>query len=331
MAAVAASMTQVVGTMAAPAAVRTATAPISTANYFPTPLPDRIACSDATSDAGDSVVDIAWASAGPGMTYLVRVTRADTGDPITATVTEETSFRYRGQGAGATDRVSVSTVNTASGPTDETRVRSSGSVSHLVSVESDVATRCSGGPLYDDPNQPWENQAEWTPPAAAGAPAPEAEAAADHYPESTSAAEAADAADAPAPGDAGESSTTSPSPTSAAPTPALPTTTAAPAPSTSTPAGSPSPTSTASADDAPAAGEPATRAVLGGDPITVGEVQVRLDEINGEPHVIVAADGSRVCTAAVPGATAIENVGGVLTVTGGGPDRTVDTATCEVT
>lgn len=348
--AVAASLTQVVGTMAAPVAVRTATLPISTANYFPTPLPAWISCFHDTSPFGYSLVEISWGSAGPGMKYHVRVWRGDNSSNIVhSSFTTGTTFRYRGESTAVSDRVAISTVNIASGGTDETRVRSSGAVSHTVYVVSRLTTRCSGEPRYDMPNQPWENQEAWTPPATGftAAPAPlrmlialaeegETDVLAEPMPTDAPVGELADATPITTPTTEGSPEPTSPlepgttissvipPPTSGGESPASGETTTTGSPgSTPAPDEGPAGTSTSAVSSAPSAG-------IGDGPISIGTAEARLDEVDGEPQVIVSAGGVQVCTVTVPGATTIEESGGSVKVTGDGRERYVDIDDCEI-
>ncbi|MFN3600809.1 MAG: hypothetical protein ACK4UY_05405 [Dietzia sp.] len=71
-------------------------------------------------------------------------------------------------------------------------------------------------------------------------------------------------------------------------------------------------------------------ATLGNDPIAVGMFRVRLDLVDGSPHVIVTSDGTQLCTVAMPGATAIAESKGMVEVTGGDQARIVDPSTCEI-
>ena len=71
---VAASMSQSVDTLAASPEVRTAKVDVVSQNYFPTPLPSSISCSEKAWFPGRDVV-ISWSSAGQGMKYLVRIIR----------------------------------------------------------------------------------------------------------------------------------------------------------------------------------------------------------------------------------------------------------------
>ncbi|MGX1770233.1 hypothetical protein ACWIE7_18370 [Dietzia sp. NPDC055343] len=73
------------------------------------------------------------------------------------------------------------------------------------------------------------------------------------------------------------------------------------------------------------------RANVGDEPINVGTAFARLDEVEGQPRLVVSAlSGAEVCTADVPGATRIVSTGGKLTVTVDGRTRNVDLATCEI-
>lgn len=358
---VAGSATQVVTTMSAPDAVRTATQNVSTANYFPAPLPDWISCYHDTAPFGYSLAEISWASAGPGMKYHVTILRGDNlQEFVQSFYTDATTFRYRGATTTASDRVIVSTVNIASGSTDATRVRSSGAVSHTVYIASRLTTRCSGTPYYDMPNQPWENQMAWTPGVAGASPragrmfismADELDSGAlaealpaqkdpgtltdvpppELIPDGSEAGDPATSSDPDADPDSGGSSTPREPEDPGAGNGAAPGDDAAPGdaaePPPSDPAVPPDEEPGGSTDPTDA---PRATAALGAGPITVGAVEARLEDVDGQPEVTVTSGDVEVCTAAVPGATAIENSGGALIVTGSGPYRVVDTATCEL-
>ena len=172
---VAASMFQAADTLAAPDEVRQAKAGIATQNYFPTPLPDSISCSNDGVFLGNYAV-ISWTSAGAGMKYLVRIIR-DNDDSKPANIIDEfftvgTSHRFRTSATNKSDRVRIHTVNIASGETDSERAISTGYVSHTVHVPTVTYTNCSGGPRYDAPNADWENQYDWNPDAIAFAAEP---------------------------------------------------------------------------------------------------------------------------------------------------------------
>lgn len=319
----AASMTQVVGTMANPAAVRTATIPASTANYFPTPLPDSISCADDENGLTGALVS--WPSAGPEMSYRVQVWD---GTILAQTAyTDQTSFRPDGL-ANLTYRVAVSTVNTTSGTNDDDRVVSTGSRSHDITLVTNRVTQCVAGSQALTPNQPWENDANWTPP-----PAPEP---AEAQGEANSEAEAEAETGSPEP-DSGAASPTGEEPTETAG--AEPSSTSVPPSTTATSTTSPTTTDSTSTESASPADplpddsttETRQEAALGDDPIAVGTFQVRLDLADGVPHVIVATGGTQVCTVAVPGATAIAESKGTVEVTGGDQTEVVDPATCTVT
>lgn len=354
---VAASMTQVAGTLAAPVAVRTAKLGVATANYFPTPLPTSISC--RTNTSGDTGAIISWASAGVGMRYRVLVLRGNSSNDVQRDFyTSALSYRYTADGI-ASDRVRVYTVNTSSGNTSAEWVTSSGFVSHTTYSTSSAVTRCSGDPRYDSPNQTWENQRDWTPeastfafqpeasmsttlmdtlnsdevleplpeavelPAVPSAPASDSETSIQTGTTSsptTSAAPSAPKSTPPA------TSATTSKPTSAtrSTTPDLTSTTAATT-RTSSPSASAPPSSTT------ATTAPPRRAGVGDGPIAVGTQYARLDEVDGQPLlVITTGGGGKVCTVEVPGATRIDSAAGELTVTVAGRTRSVDTATCAI-
>jgi len=63
----------------------------------------------------------------------------------------------------------------------------------------------------------------------------------------------------------------------------------------------------------------------------VGTNFARLDEVDGQPQLVVSTSGgTQVCTADLPGATRIPSAAGRLTVTVDGRTRTVDAATCAI-
>lgn len=161
---VAASMSQSVDTLAASPEVRTAKVDVVSQNYFPTPLPSSISCSEKAWFPGRDVV-ISWSSAGQGMKYLVRIIRdnddSKPGNIINEFFTDSTSHQFHTNATNKSDRVRIHTVNVASGNTDATRVVSTGYVSHTVHVSTVTITYCSGSPRYDAPNQDWENQYAW--------------------------------------------------------------------------------------------------------------------------------------------------------------------------
>lgn len=392
---VAASMTQVVGTLAAPDEVRTAKLGTSSENYFPTPLATNISCV-TTGSPGLRYANVSWNApvTPPGETpiaYKYRVTWSlDANSPKYTFDTSNTStgkFRvYDKLGPGSiakSYRIFIQTINP-----DNSAVLSSGSVSWTVYSYSTESTYCTGDAGFQDNNEPWENQRAWGPTMESFAGGPgspmfttlmdtlNSEEMLEPLPEDAELANLDAAAAKPAPTSEAkptesETGTTGPSPTSpsaeAAPSTeaedgstenstSSSTRTAPSTPRTST-SGTTKPavtatssravpaatkvtvsaTRTTTADPQPTTAPPATttaptvRAGVGDDPIAVGANFARLDEADGQPHlVITTAGGAQVCTANLPGATRITSAAGELTITVDGRTHTVDTGTCAI-
>lgn len=166
----AASMTQVAGTLAEPDAQRTATLSTSSENYFPTPLATNISCV-TTGLAGFRYANVSWnAPVTPQgetpIAYKYRVTWSlDANSPKHTFDTSNTStgeFRISDKlSSGRTDksyRIFIQTINP-----DNSAVLSSGSVSWTVHSATIWDTYCTGDVGFQDNNEPWENQRAWDP------------------------------------------------------------------------------------------------------------------------------------------------------------------------
>lgn len=369
---IAASMTQVAGTLAAPDELRTAKLGTSTQNYFPTPLVGSISCS--TSGAvGFREANVSWTAppAGDSPTgYRYRVSRyRSNGDFVTSSETSSLSTgKFRIGGTIRTEYLYVQTINPVDGS-----IVSSGSRSFEIYSGGALDTYCRGSARVA-PNQDWENTYSFSQSMAPFAVGPTAqlfttfmdtlnsEEALEPLPEETELADLETAArPEPSPTDDAkptelESSTTAPSDEAVPDTETSSTASASSTSSSSSPssavrstpatstAGTIKPSTTATTPRAlpttpttmvSATGTTTATTVwagVGDSPIRVGEVFARLDEVDGQPRLVVTnnASGGEVCTVQVPGATRIQSSDGELTVTIEGRTRAVDPANCMI-
>lgn len=154
-------LAQASGTLAQSDAVRTATLPLASANYFPTPLPaTELRCS---TGGASTRVDFSWdAPALPGnYQYMITVFNGDNqsvkeGPKYQAERTYRVSWDYNG---GGTYHAEVRVVNLDGGTP---RIVSSGYLRHAFYHNNLNWNWCTGDPWRQD-NQPWENQKAWTP------------------------------------------------------------------------------------------------------------------------------------------------------------------------
>ncbi len=168
-AAVAVGVVQTTDTLAANTdAVVADASQIATQNYFPTPLPSSISCSESGL-AGFKKANVSWPSAGPGMTYRVTLwneslTSASkgpsyqTGTGWTLSVNYDLSWNNY--------VLTVQTVNTESGTTDANRIYSSGFRRITLGSNGQRNGTCQGGAGVSA-NQTWEDQTAFTPSAPA--------------------------------------------------------------------------------------------------------------------------------------------------------------------
>lgn len=161
---VAASMTQVAGTMAAPDAVRTAKLGTATENYFPTPLTSSVTCTTdpdgATLTARRARID--WAPVSEATGYLVVFINRDNGSVYRTDDVPAGQTRISGVSATSPRTGLYVRVYTKNGP-----ATSSGYsvASRGMSFKDWVSNRteCEGPGGTAQANQPWENQSAWDP------------------------------------------------------------------------------------------------------------------------------------------------------------------------
>lgn len=181
---VAASMTQVAGTLAAPDAVRTASWATSSQNYFPTPLPDKAApgfnnvginC-ESTYVFPANVAQISWPSVGTGYRYKIVQQRVNSNGAVTWSEvrwTNKTTENFNYSVTATTTQIRVYVVNAESGDNDSSRVVSSGFVGVNIYTPTASNTRCTNPvDYYRTDNAAWENQRAWMPGSASFAAGP---------------------------------------------------------------------------------------------------------------------------------------------------------------
>lgn len=350
-------LAQATGTLAQTTAQRTATLPLASANYFPTPLTSWVTC--VTDPDGDPAWNrrarISWAPVQGATGYRMELVRKENGQvwrtqDVPAT---QTSIGDIADSDRLVLYARVRTINNSAVSSGYTSSNTGLSFKNWVNLR----TECENDSRPSLPNQQsWENQKAWTPGTMfrmAGAQGglvsllsemePEEEAAA-LAPESELTTLEEAAKEAPATTEASTSSEESSAAGTTEEAPATSTSTERPSTSvqtsaprstttrTSTPSSTPRSTQTStSAPSTSTSAAPVRRtAGVGDDAIAVGTSFAQLDEVGGDTQVTVSSGGAEVCTVPVPGATRIENSGGTLEVTVAGETYRVDTSTCEV-
>jgi hypothetical protein len=164
-AAVVFGIAQTTGTMAAEQDdVEATTSQIASQNFFPTPLPASISCSESGS-LGFHNANVSWPSAGAGMKYRVTLwneamTSVERGPSFQDGTGWTLSVNYNL--AWNNYVVTVETVNVASDTTDATRLISSGHRRITVGSNAQRNATCQGGAGVKA-NATWEDDASWTP------------------------------------------------------------------------------------------------------------------------------------------------------------------------
>lgn len=159
---VTASMSQVAGTLAAPAVVRTAKMPVASGNYYPTPLTTSVTCTTTyTGWITGRRAEISWAAV-PGATgYRMELIRKDNGS-VWSTKDVDAPSTSVGDISDSDRHGLYARVRTKNGSV----VSSGFTVSNTgMSFKDWVSgrTECEGGSGTSLPNQPWENSSTWTP------------------------------------------------------------------------------------------------------------------------------------------------------------------------
>ncbi|GAA3950909.1 hypothetical protein [Gordonia caeni] len=272
---------------------------IATQNFFPTPLPATITCSNS-GVWGSRSANISWTSAGPGHSYRVNVMKGNTSRQ--EDYLEGTSIRIKIGNVGDTLTtlwVQVRTLNAASSANPADRVASSGFVRFPIYAGSIADTYCNGSADYSSPNQTWENAGSWEPqsPQLLARRGPAGRALS---PETTT-------APSEVPDESAEPLTTS---TPSEP-PALAEPEATDVPTTPSSTEQPAPSSTEPAEDDT-------------------EVTIGIGVAGDKKALIVSRDGEEVChTPLEPGDQPSIN-GNTVVIQSGDTVKTVDTTTCAV-
>lgn len=202
-------------TLAASTDAATATAnQIASENFFPTPLPSSISCSE-TGTAGFKKANVSWPSAGAGMRYRVVLwTNNMAGVERGAVIQTGTSWTLdvNYNIANGNYVLSVQTMNTASGDTDQTRPYSSGYRRITVGSNGQRNGTCQGGAGVQA-NATWEDGSEWNPaaPLMRGRSVLAPEAASQQVPTSTTAPSSSETAKPSASQEPQPSTSTTPS------------------------------------------------------------------------------------------------------------------------
>ncbi|EGD54977.1 hypothetical protein SCNU_10616 [Gordonia neofelifaecis NRRL B-59395] len=145
-------------------AVSANTSQIASENFFPTPLPSSISCSESGTP-GFRSANVSWPSAGPGMKYRVvlwtnNMAGVERGAAYQTGTSWTLSVNYNI--AWGNYVLTVETMNIASGDTDQTRLYSSGYRRITVGSNGQRNGTCEGGAGVKA-NATWEDQAAWTP------------------------------------------------------------------------------------------------------------------------------------------------------------------------
>lgn len=345
----AASLTQVAGTLAAPDVVRTAKMPIASANYYPTPLPASISCSNSNT-VGFRRANLSWPQPSPAGTYLFEVTvyRQDGTIHKGPLTQSDANYSQKDDYSGKqTFHVAVKVINASSGSGNN---KSSGEIRHAIYHNGLNDTNCTGTPWGFDSNQPWENTYDWTPGTATFARQPLAlggildevpleESEETLAPEATLTAldeELAAKADAPTPSETATTTATA-SPSSTRTSSSTPAATATRATTTRSAA-----TGTATTTRSTATGtatttrttSTTTSTTTSAVPTVAGPVALAGGgeaEIVGDTTLVVSDGTAPVCTAPVREGSTLRVRSGVLELTDAGGTRTVDQETCELT
>ena len=368
--AVAVSLTQVAGTMAAPdLEPRTAKVPIATANYYPTPLPDtNISCRN--SGTLNLKATFSWEAPSLPGNYRYRVTVWD-GDEVKAgpwvqdNRERPLNWNYEDRG---TYHIAVQVINYENGVDNAT---SSGELRRALWHDGLNRVNCTGDP-WRVANQPWENSQSWSPGAEtlgigqplvnalrggaveadgaeeklladatldeAGEASPRVEASEGRSVEPSSAvtstspsASRTSSSPAPTPAPA-ERSTTSSSSTSAPSSPSA----TSPSPSTSRATSSTTATSTAPATTRATTTSTTVPATSTSTSEATTVTPVALPgggeaKLVGEATLVISDDEGQVCSATVREGSTLKVRSGVLEVTDARGTREVDPQTCELT
>ncbi|QRY62026.1 hypothetical protein JVX90_16725 [Gordonia sp. PDNC005] len=164
-AAVVFGIAQTTGTMAAEQDdVEATTSQIASQNFFPTPLPTSISCSESGT-LGFHNANVSWPSAGAGMKYRVTLwneamTSVERGPSFQDGTGWTLSVNYNL--AWNNYVVTVETVNVASNTADANRLVSSGHRRITVGSNAQRNASCQGGAGVKA-NATWEDGASWAP------------------------------------------------------------------------------------------------------------------------------------------------------------------------
>ncbi|WP_412475348.1 hypothetical protein ACK8HH_16275 [Gordonia sp. LUNF6] len=309
--AVALGVVQTTDTMAASTDASTAkVSQIATENFFPTPLPSSISCSESGS-LGFHKANVSWPSAGPGMSYRVtlwkdgmsgieRAPAYQTGTTWVLAVNYDLAW--------GNYVLTVQTVNVASGTTDASRLVSSGYRKITVGSNAQRNGSCQGGAGVQA-NATWEDQSSFTPaaPAVDGA----SEFSRSRKLNSPAAASpSASSTDSPSASTTPENA----SPTSSTTAETEPSTPASSEPSADDETGSPSSTSDPVAEAKPA------------------EVTIGVEAAAGKSTLILFHDGVEKCRAplAEDDTPSVNSATNTVSITNGTTVKKVDTETCAV-
>ncbi len=161
-------LVQTTDTMAATTDAAKAVVPqIASQNFFPTPLPASISCSNSGT-AGFRSANLSWPHAtsdnGTVLYYRIRVVRDNNNNDLWKEYNQSgNTLKINVGNTARSYRVRVYVVSSPSGTTDANRVVSSGYVSHAIYNATVADTYCSGSQYLDAPNFTWENTSSFTP------------------------------------------------------------------------------------------------------------------------------------------------------------------------